>query len=300
MSIASVLRLSPEAKIRLPNVDEALNIGYAIHSADDPVLRDKVAQENARLVAKRFLALEAQPGSPDEAYLNCVRAIVHSQARGIGRRKGQYIQDLKAAQVRRRRQRNSLREARRSSDWLNSAWRLLVPLILGLTGYLLAHLMAVFVPEDVATQTGSRIPAILMGLVFVAIGRSVGFYLDEMQRNKIESEYNSRCYLAFLTYEIGKLKEFRQYRKQLCEAWLQYTGEEYPITASYQMVMESDIETRRQLERHLRVYDTGAIRLMMRMVRILRGKRKTHPEKLPTLPGELAPEKECDVPVSRP
>ena len=36
MSFASVLRLSPEAKIWLPNVDEALNIGYAMHSADDP------------------------------------------------------------------------------------------------------------------------------------------------------------------------------------------------------------------------------------------------------------------------
>ena len=46
MVIGSLLRLSPEAKIRLPNVDEALNIGYAIHSADDPALRDKIAQEN--------------------------------------------------------------------------------------------------------------------------------------------------------------------------------------------------------------------------------------------------------------
>jgi len=292
MVITSLLRLSPEAKIRLPNVDEALNIGYAIHSADDPALRNKLTQENARLVAKKFLALEAQPGSPDEAYLNSVRAIVLSQARGISRRKERYIQDLKAAQLRRRRQRNSIRQSRRSNDWLSSAWRLLGPLILGLSGYLSAHLLAVFVPEEVATQTGSRIPAILMGLVFVAIGRSVGYYLNEMQRNKIESEYNSRCYLAFLTYEIGKLKEFRQYRKQLCEAWLQYTGEEYPITASYQMVMESDIETRRQLERHLQVYDTGYIRLLVRMIRILRGKRKTGAEKLPALPGELVAEKE--------
>ncbi len=290
MRIASVMRLSPEAKIRLPNVDEALNIGYAIHSADDPALRDKVAQQDARIVAQKFLALEAAPGSPDEAYLNCVRAIVHSQARGISRRKERYIQDLKAAQLRRRRQRNAIRQARRSNDWLNSAWRLLGPLILGLAGYLFAHVIAVFVPEEVATQTGSRVPAILMGLVFVAIGRSISFYMDEMKRNKIESEYNSRCYLAFLTYEIGKLKEFRQYRKQLCEAWLQYTGEEYPITASYQMVMESDIETRRQLERHLQVYDTGYVRLLMRMIRILRGKRRTHAEKLPALPGELAAE----------
>ena len=292
MGIASVLRLSPEAKIRLPNVDEALNIGYAIHSADDPALRDKIAQRNAQIVVDKFLALETEAGSPEEAYLSCVRAIVHSQARGITRRKEQYIRDLKAAQLRRRRQRNSIRQSRRSNDWLNSAWRLLGPLILGLTGYLFAHVVALFVPEEVATQTGSRIPAILMGLVFVAIGRSIGFYVNEMQRNKIEAEYNSRCYLAFLTYESGKLKEFRQYRGQLCEAWLQYTGEDYPITASYQMVMESDIETRRQLERHLQAYDTGYIRPAMRIMRIVRGKRKNGAEKHPALPSEMAAEKE--------
>ncbi len=292
MGLASVLRLSPEGKIRLPNVDEALNIGYAIHSADDPALQGKLAQQNARIVTKKFLALEAEPGTPEDGYLNCVRAIVHSQARGIARRKERYIQDLRAAQLKRRRQRNSIREARRGNDWLNSAWRLLGPLILGLAGYLSAHVIGSFVPDDVATQTGTRVPAILMGLVFVAVGRSAGFYLNEMQRNKIEAEYNSRCYLAFLTYELGKLKEFRQYRKQLCEAWLEYTGEEYPVTASYQMVMEGDIETRRQLERHLQVYDTGYIRLLMRMIRILRGKRKTDTEKLPRLPAELAPEKQ--------
>jgi hypothetical protein len=292
MSIASVLRLSPEAKIRLPNVDEALNIGYAIHSADDPALKNKIAQQNAAIVVGKFLALETDPGSPEEAYLTCVRAIVHSQSRGITRRKEQYSCDLRAAQLRRRRQRNSIRQSRRSNDWLNSAWRLLGPLILGLTGYLVAHVVGVFVPEEVATQTGSRIPAILMGLVFVAVGRSIGFYLNEMARNKIEAEYNSRCYLAFLTYEIGKLKEFRQYRKQLCEAWQQYTGEDYPITASYQMVMESDIETRRQLERHLQVYDTGYIRALMRVTRIVRGKRKNGMEKLPALPSELVAEKE--------
>jgi hypothetical protein len=292
MDIRSALFLKPESKIRLPNVDEALNIGYAIHSADDAALKDKVAQQNARIVVSNFLALETEPGSPEEAYLTCVRAIVHSQSRGITRRKEQYIRDLRAAQLRRRRQRNSIRESRRSTDWLNSAWRLLMPLILGLTGYLFAHVVGVFVPEEVATQTGSRIPSILMGLVFVAIGRSVGFYMNEMARNKIEAEYNSRCYLAFLTYEIGKLREFRQYRKQLCEAWLQYTGEHYPITASYQMVMESDIETRRQLERHLQVYNTGYIRLMMRMVRIVRGKRRSDTGKLPPVAGDLVPEKD--------
>jgi hypothetical protein len=54
------------------------------------------------------------------------------------------------------------------------------------------------------------------------------------------------------------------------------------------MVMESDIETRRQLERHLQVYDTGYVRLLMRFIRIIRGKRKNNEEKLPALPAELA------------
>jgi hypothetical protein len=56
------------------------------------------------------------------------------------------------------------------------------------------------------------------------------------------------------------------------------------------MVMESDIETRRQLERHLQVYETGYIRLLMRVVRIVRGKKKNNEDKLPALPAELAPE----------
>ncbi len=295
MSFASVLRLSPEAKTWLPNVDEALNIGYAMHSADDPALAGKLAQQNARIVVRQFLALQAKSGTPEEGYLNCVRAIVHSQARGIARRKERYTNDLKAAQLQRRRKRNAIREARRGNDWLNSALRLLGPLMLGIAGFLSAHLLGPFVPKNLAAETGNKLPAVLLGLVFVAIGRSVGFYMVEMQRNRIEAEYNSRCYMAFLTYELGKLHEFRQYRRQLCEAWLEYTGEEYPTTASYQMVMESDIETRRQLERHLQVYETGTVRLLMRLVRIIRGRRKTGKDKLPDLPADLAPENKHDL-----
>jgi hypothetical protein len=292
MGIASILRLKPESKIRLPNVDEALNIGYAMHSAEDTSLKNRLCQENARIVVRKFLALETEPDPAEEAYLTCVRAIVHSQARGITRRKEQYGRDLKAAEYRRRRQRQRIRQAWRSNDWLNSAWRLLGPLILGLSGYLFAHIISTFVPPEVSSQTGTRIPAILMGLVFVAVGRSLTFYLNDLQRNRIETEYNSRCYLAFLSYEIGKLQEYRQYRKQLCEAWLQYSGEEYPVTASYQMVMEGDIEMRRQLERHLQIYNASYIRFGMRIVRALRGKSSRQKGVAASLQEELASEKE--------
>ena len=290
MSILSALYLKPESKIKLPNVDEALNIGYAMHSADDPAIKNKVIQQNARAIVENFLALDAEPGTPEAAYLNCVRAIVHSQARGITRRKTQYTRDLKAAEYRRRQQRQRIRQSRRSTDWLNSAWRLVGPVILAVSGYLFAHVLGLLVPPEVASETGTKVPAVLMALVFVAIGRSLSFYLIDLQRNKIETEYNSRCYMAFVSYEIGKLKEYRQCRQQLCEAWLQYTGEEYPVTASYQMIMEGDIETRRALERHLQIFNTGYIRFGMRLVRILGGKRIHDKPKLAAL-TEMAAEK---------
>src|SRR6266403_1941494 len=113
MGILSALHLKPESRIKLPNVDEALNIGYAVHSADDPALKNKMTRHNACVIVQNFLAIETEPGSPEEAYLTCVRAIVHSQARGITRRKARYTRDLKAAEYRRRQQRQRIRQSRR-------------------------------------------------------------------------------------------------------------------------------------------------------------------------------------------
>jgi hypothetical protein len=56
------------------------------------------------------------------------------------------------------------------------------------------------------------------------------------------------------------------------------------------MVMEGDIETRRALERHLQIFNTGYIRFGMRLVRILRGKRVHDKSKLAPL-AEMAAEK---------
>ena len=67
MDLSSLMHLKPESKIKLPNVDEALNIGYALHSADDPALKGRTAQQNARIVVEKFLALEVEPDTPEEA-----------------------------------------------------------------------------------------------------------------------------------------------------------------------------------------------------------------------------------------
>src|SRR5205823_8419469 len=45
---SSEFRLGQEAKIRLPNVDEVLDKGCALHAADDPALANTEAQKDAR------------------------------------------------------------------------------------------------------------------------------------------------------------------------------------------------------------------------------------------------------------
>jgi len=56
----SEFRLGQEAKIRLPNVDEVLDKGYALHAADDPALANTEAQNDARHIIEEFRALNSR------------------------------------------------------------------------------------------------------------------------------------------------------------------------------------------------------------------------------------------------
>lgn len=238
---------------RLPNVDEVINIGYAFHAVDDPALVGKQSQAVARQVVERFLALKAEPGTFEDAYLSAIKAIVLSHGRGLTRKKERYIKDLEAAREEKERLEEQIRESRKYTGKLAVMWKVLGPVILGVLGYLVAQVLSPIVPEQVTDQTGDKAPSILMGLVFVYIGRWLSTWYSNLVRNKIIAAYDSRCYLAELHYDLGKMKENRTYRAQLCEEWKQYTGEDFPDTASYLMIMEGDIETRQRLEDHLRI-----------------------------------------------
>jgi hypothetical protein len=169
--------------------------------------------------------------------------------------------------------RAKIADERLSFGNLNSAWQLLAPAILGLSGYLIAKIFSLAVPTDVAEQTGNRMPAVVLGLVFVLVGRYLSYWLHEQKRNEIEVQYRSNCYNADLRYELGKQEEYRLYRTKLCEQWKQYTGEEYPSVASYEMVMAGDLETRRAVEKRARVGDKSTLWIIRKTIKLIRRKR---------------------------
>jgi hypothetical protein len=109
--------------------------------------------------------------------------------------------------------------------------------------------------------------------VFVFIGRSFGFWMSDQQRGAIELQYDACCYQADIAYELGKSEEHRYFRTRLCEAWKLYTDEDYPTTASYEMVMAGDIETRKKLEHQRLLFNRTTLWMLRRAARLLRGKR---------------------------
>lgn len=273
-----VMLLEASSKILLPDVDEALDLGYSFHVANDVALSDdNTTRQNAKIACARFLALvnTINIATSEGAYIACTQGIVTSHARGITRRKDRWIKALLEAKNERDRCYQRIHDSRKSSDGLSIVWKLLGPLILGLSGYFFAQVLSWVVPHDVAVKTGHEVPSILLGLVFVFVGRAISFRIDDFNRTQIENEYNVRCDEADKMYELGKLEEYHTYRVRLSNAWKQYTGEEYPITASYQMVMEADLAAREKLGRQRKAFDRTVLWLLKRYLKLVRGKKRT-------------------------
>lgn len=269
MAPDTVTPLGQESKIRLPNVDEVLDLGYAFHASDDEALKGKGSQHYAREIVQRFMALLPRDDT-EMAYLSCIQSIALAHGRALTRRKRGWENALERASTQRGAALARIRQARFQNAYLNFAWALVGPITLGLAGYLAARMIGMLLPDEVVAQSGHRLPSILMGAVFLVTGRTLAAWWRDAQRNTIELEYAAHCYEADLAYEVGKQEEHRYYRARLCEAWKQYAREDFPKTASYEMVIEGDIATRQRLEQHRQSFNRSYLWLLRRIARLLR------------------------------
>lgn len=249
MNDATSIRLGHEAKIRLPTPDEVMDLGLARHAADDRTLTGTIAQQDARQLVSNFMELKPRDGNDVEvAYISGAQAIALSHGRALTRRKEAWQAEMNAAQEHRELELGYLRQARHQNAYLNVAWSLLAPSILALTGYLVAQVIGPWLPDEITSQTGHKLPSILMSAVFVFVGRVTSFLIADFQRSLIDLQYHARIHVAQMAYAEGKLKEHKLYRTRLCDAWEQYTGEKFLATSSYEMVLLGDIKMLEQME----------------------------------------------------
>lgn len=286
--------LSPASRVVLPDVDEALTVGYAIHVADDPALEGRNSKKLAQRRVDHFYEIKTNPGTPARAYYECVTGIAVSLGRGLTRRKEAYLKQLEKALANRNLRLDAMRMSRKGSRGLNVLWRISRPFTYWLTGVLVAQFIGLFTSMGVMVHTaahqqtsstfaaGAVVLAIniagsaLLGAMFVALGKSVSAYWLSYVSSQIEKEYGTACYLADMHYEESKLLELTIYREQLRQAWRQYAGEEYPERISYQMVTEGDILARRRLEQRAGLSNLGDLRSLVRFIQRVRniGKKR--------------------------
>jgi hypothetical protein len=281
-----ITHLGSEAKIRLPNVDEVLDKGHALHASDDRSLEGTEAQSLARQIISEFKALRPESVT-EEAYLSAARSIVLGYGRALSRRKEHWKAALLAAQNERQQSLDQMRESTHQNAWLSLLWKLMTPAILVMTGIVITQ-TSDHLPEN-TTKTLTWLISLIVGGVFALIGRLVGAWLRDLRRNTIEVKCSAQLFQAHIIYEEGKAKEQRYFRARMCEAWEQYTGEMFPRTASYEMVMAGDIETRKEIERQRLNHNASVLWLMRRFARMLRGKRKGEREdKQPEIPSPVS------------
>lgn len=246
--------LSPDSRLRLPDVEETLDIGHAIHASGDPELKGTLDQKLAIEIVKEFIALKAI--NDDEVpYLRAIKSIARSYGRALTRRKKIYLEQLEAAREERDRKQSLISGKKLVAQGWQVVWKFLAPVILALSGFLVARILGGIVPVSVSEKTGENLPAALMSLAFLFVGRMVKQWYDDRQRARVTSEYSARCYMAFSEYETGKLREFTLWRQRLIEEWETYTNAKYTNKASYQMIMRGDIEARRKFEEHVKAHN---------------------------------------------
>ena len=273
---SQTLLMGAESKIRLPDVEEALRLGYAFYAADDPDFKDSKSQELAQSSVQQFLALKARD-DVEEAYLSALKTTVLGLARGLRRRKDARNHALLRAEGERRERLSAFSKARNESIWLQYFWLTVRSITVWLLGYVAAQVVAFLVPNEIAAETGTKLPGVLAGFAFVCVWRWLLGFIGDQRRNAIELLYMEQRYQADNEYNTGRLTELRAYYTSLRGAWKQYTGEEYPETFSYANVIETDIFAMEQAERRRKNGTTTALAVRLARIARWRFRRKLTP-----------------------
>jgi hypothetical protein len=231
------------------NPDVLLDFAYAIHASGDISHGDSIAREIAKEQARVFLALTAEVGTADWTYLVEAKGIVTSHSLGITRRKRNMLDDLAAAGKRYLDMNEQLKGSRNQSMFINVLYSkaglqgMTMALVAGI-GYFLAQTIGPFLTTYLPMEARQgRAPSILMGLVFAGIAKYVNSVYSDFRTTRISDIYREAIQMARLTYEEGKLDEYKVHRAELCLLWQKYTGKKYPQTPRYEMVLEADVRT---------------------------------------------------------
>ena len=265
------------------NPEVGMYLGYCVHVAGDDLARGQPRARLAGLEAERLLALTAEAGSADDAFLTQARAIIVSYAGAVTRHKRMLIQEIGSAKDEHDGHRRRIAGGRVFAvAWAAGAKIGMMGLLFAI-GLVLAKTAAPFVPIDIRQTTGSTSPSILLGLTTVVIGALFSMVWGDHRQAVVMGRFNARVDLAWELYMTSRLAEYRQHIFDFGEVWKEYTGAAYTVVEFIETVLKDDLEIRRSLMVRRKSMLRGPLGQAVVLINMLR-KRAARDAAFPDLP----------------
>ena len=246
MEATRLRRLDPALERLTPGV--VTDLGYLYHVARAPAYRDTPSQTTALAVLNKFEVLDTDVRDREgEVFLLAVKACAISYGNAVSRVSMQFNEEVESARKMRESESQTVRSSQTSGIKAMLAFKLLGIAILALTGFEIARVIGYFVPQLVKSSTGTTIPALVLGAVFVLVGNFISNWWRGNRLQRVIVNYNLRVLVASESQEDRRMEQFRIHWRHASYLWTQYTERELPSDLPSQLlVMECDAESRRE------------------------------------------------------
>lgn len=233
--------------------DRVLDAAYALHVVDSATDEEREGEiyHMAKHIIDDFHRLyeSVAYGGPEWVFLYSVQQIMVSLAKGIGRRKRELEDRMRAAKEKRDRRLREMSSNTIKMGFLRAALRVLMWGGLGyaLTSYLTGKHAAQAAAQTAAMGEGSRAASLAAAIASILIGSFIRARVTSAAYNRVYENCESLQLRAQSAYNKGALEEYRRAKRDAARAWERYTHKKPTEWLAFDAVLAEDLAHVRDL-----------------------------------------------------
>lgn len=229
--------------------DRVLDAAYALHVVDSASDEERVGEiyHMARHIIDDFHRLyeSVAYGGPEWVFLYSVQQIMVSLAKGIGRRKRELDDRMRAAKEKRDRRLREMSSNTIKMGFLRAGVRVLM---WGGLGYALtAYITGKHAAQTAAIGEGSKAASLAAAIASILIGSFVRARITSAAYNRVYENCESLQLRAQSAYNKGALEEYRRAKRDAARAWERYTHKKPTEWLAFDAVLAEDLAHVRDL-----------------------------------------------------
>jgi len=221
--------------------DRVLDAAYALHVVDTatPEEREGEIYCMAKRIVDDFRRLYngQEYGSPRWIFMYSIQQIMVSLAKGIGRRKREQEERLRASREKRDRRLKTMSSNTMAIGLLKACWRVA---LWGGLGYVLTHTL-LSTSSAAATNQSPAFISLAAAIACVLIGSFIRARVTSAQYSHIYNSFESDQLRAQTVYSQAALEEYRRAKRDAARAWERYTHQKPTEWLAFDAVLAEDL-----------------------------------------------------------